>query len=154
MNNALGRLLLPATGPSGPITAGRFRTGSLLLTPSAHIVVLLNARTHSKKKSQRLTLRWRLRGQTIVLRDYDDGSKNPVGSAVPLAERSARPRSEPSGDMELRRQGCGQNESKMTKARSAPGLLFCHAGVVSAMGAPRKLWFLTPRSIVGPEPAP
>ena len=41
-----------------------------------------------------------MRGGTIVRPDDDDGSKGTHGSAVPSAGRSARPRSEPSGDLE------------------------------------------------------
>ena len=46
-----------------------------------------------------------MRGETIVRPDDDDGSKGTHGSAVPSAGRAARPRSEPSGDMEPQPQG-------------------------------------------------
>ena len=41
-----------------------------------------------------------MRGEKIVRRNDDDGSRGPAGSAVPTAGRQARPRGEPSGGME------------------------------------------------------
>ena len=40
------------------------------------------------------------RGEKIMRKDDDEGSRGPVGSAVPSAGRPLRPRSEPSGGME------------------------------------------------------
>ena len=41
-----------------------------------------------------------MRGEKIVRKTDDDGSKGPTGSAVPTAGRQTRPRGEPSGGME------------------------------------------------------
>jgi cell division protease FtsH len=41
-----------------------------------------------------------MRGEKIVRRNDDEGSKGPAGSAVPTAGRQPRPRGEPSGGME------------------------------------------------------
>ena len=46
-----------------------------------------------------------MRGEKIVRRSDDDGSKGPAGSAVPSTGRPVRPRSEPSGGMEPQPQG-------------------------------------------------
>ena len=47
-----------------------------------------------------------MRGEKIVRRNDDEGSKGSTGSsAVPTAGRPVRPRSEPSGDMEPQPQG-------------------------------------------------
>ena len=41
-----------------------------------------------------------MRGEKIVRKTDDDGSRGPTGSAVPTAGRQTRPRGEPSGGME------------------------------------------------------
>ena len=42
-----------------------------------------------------------MRGEKIVRRNDDDGSKGPAGSAVPSAGRQAKPRSEPQGGIDI-----------------------------------------------------
>ena len=46
-----------------------------------------------------------MRGDKIVRRNDDDGSRGPAGSAVPTAGRQAKPRGEPSGGLEPQPQG-------------------------------------------------
>ena len=46
-----------------------------------------------------------MRGEKVVRRNDDDGSKGPIGSAVPVAGRQQKPRGEPSGGMEPQPQG-------------------------------------------------
>ncbi|MGL4395084.1 MAG: ATP-dependent zinc metalloprotease FtsH [Hyphomicrobium sp.] len=86
------------------VTTGEQKAWEVLTAHKAALeamaVTLMDIETISGDEAAQI-----MRGEKVIRRNDDDGSRGPAGSAVPTAGRPSRPRGEPSGGMEPQPQG-------------------------------------------------